>query len=259
MLLDPFLKHQPPGYRNRLADAPAFYWIYVEEGRLFFRAGHEAHELGRDRCLVLPRGCHGELWTAAGQGYRGVSITVLPPEGWEWPSPSAAPLAVNGNLRSLARLLSGILRDPDGRSMTMARHLAQAILEESRHLCRKRPTATHPDFTSAMLDGVEIALRQGIYSGEPVSGALKVPGWSLRQVQRLFHARHGLSAKAWQMKEKMAAAGEWLRRPGMPVQVVARELGFASGQHLSTAFRRHHGMSPKAWAGAIHREPDNGG
>ena len=61
-----------------------------------------------------------------------------------------------------------------------------------------------------------------------------------------FRAALGRSPLGYVSEVRMRAAQDLLRR-GLGVSAVSRELGYASDEGFSRAFRRHVGMTPSAW------------
>lgn len=242
-MLDPFLKSQPPDYRHRLDSCVAFYWIYLRRGTLSATFGGRTHRLNDEDCLLLPMGAQGDLSTPAGKGYEAVSITVLPPDPDAWAGVLPLVLRPSGDLGRLARMLEGGLGGAKRRPMAYCRHLARALLEESRFLL-ETPLAQARDLGEAIVDEVEEELRRSIYSGDRVGEVLGGKGLSPRQVERLFKARHGISAKAWLMDRKLEQARLWLARPGRSAAELAAELGFSSAQHFITWYRNRTGRTP---------------
>lgn len=243
MMLDPFLKSQPPAYRHRLETCVAFYWIYLRRGTLSATWGGRTHRLNDEDCLLLPVGAQVDLSTSANKGYEGVSITVLPPDSDAWAGAHPIPLRPSTELGRLARMLEAGLDGAARRPMAYCRHLARALLEETRFLLAK-PSPQARTLGEAIVDEVEEDLRRSIYSGDRVAKVLDGKGLSPRQVERLFKARHGQSAKAWLMDRKLEQARLWLARPGRSAAALADELGFSSAQHFISWYRNKTGRTP---------------
>lgn len=66
----------------------------------------------------------------------------------------------------------------------------------------------------------------------------------MRQLQRHFRARYGVSPQQWLNAKRLERARQMLAS-GMVAKVVAIELGFRHQSYFSTVFRKHHGYSPR--------------
>jgi AraC-like DNA-binding protein len=73
-------------------------------------------------------------------------------------------------------------------------------------------------------------------------------GTSGRALQRAF-AEHGELAFSEELRAtRLNVAGRLLRGTELPVGTVARRVGYGDHAPFTKAFRRHHGMSPRAYA-----------
>ncbi len=59
-----------------------------------------------------------------------------------------------------------------------------------------------------------------------------------------FREEVGLPPREHVLRQKLAVAQTWLRRPGATVTGVAHGLGFSSSQYFATVFRRFTGLTP---------------
>lgn len=73
----------------------------------------------------------------------------------------------------------------------------------------------------------------------------KVAGASARTLERLFRDETGMSFNAWRQSCRISAAIPRLER-GMPVQLVAWEVGYDSASAFAAVFRRVVGINPAA-------------
>jgi AraC-like DNA-binding protein len=247
MLLDPFLKSRPPNFENNLTSCEAFFWIYLTSGTMKAKIAGTVHHLHPHQCLILPRGCSAELSTPSKQGYNGVSFTILPPEESHWPIKEASVLRASTNLQNLAEILEKSLEAPTARPMEFCRLIARALLLESKTCLMQNRTQQLPSLEESTLSKIEEDLRRSVYSTETISEILAKRGTTIRQAQRLFQKHHGVSAKTWQLEQKIKASKDWLSRKEISITTIARELGFTRSQHFASAFRKHEGRSPTEW------------
>ncbi len=78
-----------------------------------------------------------------------------------------------------------------------------------------------------------------------------VAGWSVRTVQRRFHAETGLTLSAWVRRARISAAAELLAR-GRDIEWVAHRVGYRSTVGFSRSFTELAGVAPGAWRRATH-------
>ena len=70
---------------------------------------------------------------------------------------------------------------------------------------------------------------------------------SVRQTQRLLRAHFGKTFSQKLTEARMAAASQYLRSTALSVTQISEQLGYASMEYFSAAFRRSKGMSPSAF------------
>ena len=72
-------------------------------------------------------------------------------------------------------------------------------------------------------------------------------GLSLFHFARAFRESMGATPHQYLLQRRIDSAKSLLRTPGRNLEVIASATGFADASHLSKAFRRQVGTSPKAW------------
>jgi AraC-like DNA-binding protein len=70
---------------------------------------------------------------------------------------------------------------------------------------------------------------------------------SRRQLQRVFEEVGGHSFREYVVQSRMERAARLLES-GLTVSDVARRAGYGHASHFARAFRRHHGVTPSAYA-----------
>jgi AraC family transcriptional regulator len=70
-------------------------------------------------------------------------------------------------------------------------------------------------------------------------------GFSRRHFLRMFHKATGDTPHQYLIKLRLARAREFLRQRDMSLIDIALECGFASHSHMTTAFRRYLGVTPR--------------
>ncbi|MFF4014200.1 helix-turn-helix transcriptional regulator [Streptomyces sp. NPDC001843] len=71
-------------------------------------------------------------------------------------------------------------------------------------------------------------------------------GAGARTLARLFTAETGLTFGQWRERSRMQSAMPYLAA-GLPVEAVARKVGYASASSFTAAFRRVVGITPRAY------------
>ena len=66
-------------------------------------------------------------------------------------------------------------------------------------------------------------------------------------VYHLFVRHLGMGPQAYLMERKLKVAANLLVKGGKSITEIAHQLNFSSSQHFATAFKKHYGMTPKAW------------
>ncbi|MBB4954746.1 AraC-like DNA-binding protein [Agrobacterium vitis] len=75
----------------------------------------------------------------------------------------------------------------------------------------------------------------------------ELSGLSPTYFSHAFKASTGLSPHQWQMKMRIEKVKDQLRKPHIPLTMIAADTGFADPAHFARAFRRVVGMSPSQW------------
>ncbi|SDJ01637.1 GlxA family transcriptional regulator [Nonomuraea jiangxiensis] len=72
-------------------------------------------------------------------------------------------------------------------------------------------------------------------------------GYSTRSLNRQFQEQVGTSPLQWLLRARVERAQELLETTGLPVEVIAERVGFASGAVLRRHFTRHAGTTPQTY------------
>jgi AraC-like DNA-binding protein len=80
-----------------------------------------------------------------------------------------------------------------------------------------------------------------------IAEAAKVCGLSVRQLQRKFQAIYGMSPQTFQMKTRIRAACDALRRTNSSIAQIAGEVGFSDQSSFTLHFRKHTGTTPRRY------------
>ena len=97
-----------------------------------------------------------------------------------------------------------------------------------------------------------VIVQEARYEPSKVAGKCKV---SLRQLERFFLERFGVTPKAWMDELRINQAIE-LIAAGESVKSTAFKLGFKQASHFSRVFKHLAGMSPRAFASTLTARED---
>jgi AraC family transcriptional regulator, regulatory protein of adaptative response / methylphosphotriester-DNA alkyltransferase methyltransferase len=100
----------------------------------------------------------------------------------------------------------------------------------------------------ALYDEALVIIRREFAADLRLTEVARRIGTSGRVLQRAF-AEHGeLSFREELRATRLNVAARLLRGTQLPVSSVARRVGYGGHAGFTNAFRRHHGMSPRAYA-----------
>jgi transcriptional regulator GlxA family with amidase domain len=112
---------------------------------------------------------------------------------------------------------------------------------------RAGKTATHEAHRALYLEALALIRREYATDLRLPEVARRI-GASGRALQRAF-AEHGERSFSEELRAtRLNVAARLLRGTELPVGAVARRVGYGDHAPFTKAFRRHHGMSPRAYA-----------
>jgi AraC family transcriptional regulator len=141
------------------------------------------------------------------------------PAGNLYAQTAAQMLAVH-LLRHYTREAKEAPREPDDASLTLTRYQMRQVME----------------FMQAHLDqdlSLDVLARQ--------------TGFSPYHFARLFRQTVGESPHKFLLRRRIERAQHLLEKTNMPLVLIAAECGFASQSHLTQVFKRHLGLTPRAY------------
>ncbi len=168
-----------------------------------------------------------------------VDSTVAPISGTD-----CVVLEVSDLMRELVRALTSIELSDQANQGSREAHLVACLLDELAHaapLPFNVPMPRDPRLLS--LCEILIAEPSSNRSLADLSGQV---GASERTLARLFQREMQMSFGLWRQQMRLARAAP-LIASGMPLSVVAAELGYASQSAFSAMFKRTFGQSPSAF------------
>jgi AraC family transcriptional regulator len=139
-------------------------------------------------------------------------------------------------------------RSPAGKlyAQTAAQMLAMHLLRQytSRGGAIKEPSQglTHQQM-SRVMDFVQAHLSQDL----SLEVLAQQAGFSSYHFARLFRQTTGESPHQWVLHQRIERAQQLLKKSNVPLVHVALESGFANQSHLTQAFKRQLGLTPRAY------------
>ncbi len=70
---------------------------------------------------------------------------------------------------------------------------------------------------------------------------------SNRQTERLLQKQYGMTFTEKRTQARLAAASVLLQETSLSITEIAQETGFSSGEYFTNTFRKHYGVSPRAY------------
>lgn len=166
-------------------------------------------------------------------------VIVLRRESWDSP---------------LVELLAGeVVKDEPGEEVVLDR-LLDLLLVATLRAWFSRVDANTPQWFQAHSDPV-VGLAMRLLHNNPahqwtVANLATDVGVSRATLARRFNELVGEPPMTFLTRWRLALAADLLRAPHASVNAVARTVGYSSPFTFSTAFKRHHGVSPKQYRDA---------
>ncbi|GIZ10826.1 GlxA family transcriptional regulator [Pseudomonas sp. NCCP-436] len=139
-----------------------------------------------------------------------------------------------------------LLARDSGRSRAL-KGLADMLVDETRssqHALRSLQVASSGE---RHVDRAVALMRRGLASTDGIEQLAGRVGLSRRQLDRLFRARLGMSARAYWNELRLQHVCWRLRNSSHSLAQIADEIGVADASHLGKLFRQRFGLSPGAY------------
>ncbi|MFJ5260150.1 AraC family transcriptional regulator [Streptomyces sp. NPDC088387] len=192
-----------------------------------------------------PAGDDGDLLVTAGYRIGGdLSLPLLDA------LPPVAPVPAHTSLAPLLDLVADETADDNPGQQIVLDRLLDLLLVRSLRCWFARPDAEPPPGYRALSDPYLGHVLRRLHE-EParpwtVASLAAEAGMSRTTFARRFTAMVGRPPLAYLTQWRMALAADRLRRPGVTVAAVAREVGYTDAFTFSSAFKRTRGVSPSA-------------
>ncbi len=201
----------PPGVRHTLREPPPsrhhFYFAAIDLGLLETRLTEIAFLWRRSEIVFVPDGG-----------------SLLQP------------------FRQLIREVS--LRLPQ-RALGIRAALDVLLVEASRLLQKGRREA-HVSIHPAVLHARDLLETHPAYSWRLIDLARQA-GLSLQHLSERFVKEIGVTPHQYLLQQRILSAQDMLQRDDLSITEIGLEVGFSSGQHFATSFKRLTGLTPRAY------------
>jgi AraC-like DNA-binding protein len=158
--------------------------------------------------------------------------------------------AVGDPLRDVIGLLSHELASPEPGHPTVLDRLLDILLVLAIRTSLRRST-TAPRWYQASADprlnGALQAIHQDTGHSWSVPELAKISGLSRAAFARTFRDALGQTPMQYLTDWRMALARDYLRNGELGLAKIANAIGYGSPYAFAAAFRRHHGLPPRAW------------
>lgn len=135
----------------------------------------------------------------------------------------------------------------DGLAMAIGTQLVRAHSKDNSRPCASdaHPAVAPREF-SRLQDHIEASLDEDL-SLEALAGAA---GVSVHAFPRAFRHRFGATPHQYVLARRMARARSLLADTDLPICEIALQTGFSSQSHLTSSFKKHTGVTPRAYRNA---------
>lgn len=215
----------------------------VLAGAVDYRVEGRLHRLGAGEGMLVASGLRREPRATSASGH--VCIVSFHSPWPELGRPAGLRLRLDAATRAEALLLAETATRP-GQVQDLRFHhlLLDLIGEEWFARLDRLPAEARGEADGLLVDRLETVLAANLDRPFTLGEMAALAGISAAQLGRLFHRHRGCAPVARHRELRLQAARRRLRGGREAVTAVALATGFASSQHLATAFRRRFGVPP---------------
>jgi AraC-like DNA-binding protein len=214
---------------------------YALNGAVQVNANHQTWFVPPLRAIWIPPQVVHEVRTLERAQLRAIYVdsSVAPISGAD-----CVVLEVSDLMRELVRSLTTIELSDGHQHSGREAHLVACLLDELAHAAPLPLNVPMP--RDARLRSLcEIVIAEPA-SNQSLQELSRLVGASERTLARLFRSEMQMSFGLWRQQMRLARAAPLIAR-GLPLSVVAAELGYASQSAFSAMFKRTFGQSPSAF------------
>ena len=214
---------------------------YALNGAVQVNANHQTWFVPPLRAIWIPPQVVHEVRTLERAQLRAIYVdsSVAPISGDE-----CVVLEVSDLMRELVRSLTTIELSEESHQAAREAHLVACLLDELAHAAPLPLNVPMPR-DSRLRSLCEILIAEPALN-QSLQDLSRQVGASERTLARLFQSEMQMSFGLWRQQMRLARAAPLIAR-GLPLSVVAAELGYASQSAFSAMFKRTFGQSPSAF------------
>jgi AraC family transcriptional regulator of arabinose operon len=204
--------------------------------------------------LLLPAGCPHDYGSAPGHGGWEIQWAhFLPRDGWverllAWPSPIGGPmlLAVSGETRDQVEQALALAISASSGPWPGDQELALSALEVALRLYDRANAGQGHAIDPRVRDAMDAIAVEPRLSAD-LARLARIAGLSVSRFAHLFRQHARMSPGRWAELVRLRRAASLLLGTIEPVAAIAEEVGFPDPLYFSARFRRHFGVSPRAY------------
>lgn len=246
-----------PAYRIHRSEGEVSVLLYVVSGRGFYREKGEDHLVEAGDVLTLLQGQTQLYWVDRGQPWCIQWFNLTGELYPQWVEAYGLPSLQRGT-PSLARLFAqgmallqgeGNYQDSQSAQDTqdgLCALVYQIVLGLFRGRGEEKSTGQVGPAAGLKhyIDGVVYA---GACQEFFIAQGAKAQGLSVRQLERAFFRRFGITPYGYYQKQKLTLAKQYLEYTALTVQEIAGKLGFCDPYYFSNRFKAQEGISPSGY------------
>lgn len=171
------------------------------------------------------------------------------------------PVFLGQDTQDIRSLMQILFRELDTRSvgyLTVVRTLLLQLLVQSARNFRGFDRTGNAAATSSLSDRNYLIIEESFlydYQNLTLESLAQRLGLGTRQTERLLKDHYGKTFLQKKSDAKMSAALILLADASKSITEISASLGYSSVEHFSGAFRKYHGVSPRAWRNAKRTKP----
>jgi AraC family transcriptional regulator of arabinose operon len=203
--------------------------------------------------VLYPAGCPHDYGIAPGESLWDIQWAhFLPRDGWErllaWPTPTLGPgiMTVSGETRDQVEQLLGIMIASASGPWPGDQELALSTIEVAMRLYDRGNTGHGAAIDPRIRDAMDAIATQPLLSLD-LARLARVAGISTSRFAHLFREHARMSPGRWAELVRLRRAATLLLATADGVAEIATAVGFSDPLYFSTRFRRHFGLSPRAY------------
>jgi AraC-like DNA-binding protein len=247
-------------HRVRKIGISQYVLIYCVDGSGFYRLGDKTYEVKRNQYFILPSGVpheygatEGEKWTIYWVHFKGEHAAVYA-EGAQ--TPQTISVALNSRISErnniFEEMLSTLQQGTELEDLRYVSSLLHHYLASMRYLCQFRrgrnSIPLQPDAQQhTIVTAAKHFMDENIERRITLKDVLQYVGYSQSHFNEIFHKQMGVSPLVYFKQQKIKHACHLLVMTDLKINQICYKLGFDDSLYFSRMFKKHTGMSPRAY------------